>query len=85
MADIADEAQNEHEKMIERGLMAIRSQFTASSALVCQDCGEPIPERRRHLLPGVKTCVLCQERKEFQHKVGVYPLLTRHAVNQDEE
>ncbi|MFT2798986.1 TraR/DksA C4-type zinc finger protein [Serratia sp. N21D137] len=85
MPDIADEAQIEHDKMIERGLMAIRTQFTASSALVCIDCGETIPEKRRHILPGVKTCVLCQERNEFQHKVGAYPLLTRHAVNTDEE
>ncbi|WP_447876435.1 TraR/DksA C4-type zinc finger protein [Serratia fonticola] len=84
MPDIADEAQNEHDNMIECGVMAIRSHFTASSALACQDCGEPIPEKRRHLLPGVKTCVLCQERKEFLHKVGVYSLLTRHDAHEDE-
>ena len=41
MPDIADEAQNEHDNMIECGLMAIRAQFTTRSALVCQDCGEP--------------------------------------------
>ncbi len=84
MPDIADEAQNEHDNMIECGLMAIRAQFTTRSALVCQDCGEPIPEKRRHLLPGVKTCVMCQERKEFLHKVGAYPLLAQHDDYKDD-
>jgi phage/conjugal plasmid C-4 type zinc finger TraR family protein len=23
----------------------------------CEECGEPIPERRRQALPGVRTCV----------------------------
>jgi len=30
------------------------------SAEDCEDCGEPIPERRRQALPGVQTCVGCQ-------------------------
>jgi phage/conjugal plasmid C-4 type zinc finger TraR family protein len=25
----------------------------------CADCGEPIPERRRAALPGVKLCIDC--------------------------
>ena len=70
MPDLADEAQSEHDMMIERGLSAIRSQFTSHGSTVCLHCGEPIPEQRRQLLVGVKTCVPCQERKEFQLKVG---------------
>ena len=27
----------------------------------CEDCGAPIPERRRVALPGVKRCVRCQQ------------------------
>ena len=30
------------------------------SAEDCDDCGEPIPDRRRQALPGVRTCVACQ-------------------------
>jgi phage/conjugal plasmid C-4 type zinc finger TraR family protein len=30
------------------------------SAEDCDECGEPIPERRRVALPGVRTCVSCQ-------------------------
>ena len=32
----------------------------------CEECGEPIPEARRLLIPGVTMCVYCkalQERK----------------------
>lgn len=30
------------------------------SALVCDDCDKPIPEKRRLALPGVRRCVKCQ-------------------------
>lgn len=73
MPDIADDAQSEEQLMIERGLTTIRVQFVSQSAVNCQQCGDHIPERRRQLLPGVKTCVHCQERTEFYRKVGSAP------------
>jgi phage/conjugal plasmid C-4 type zinc finger TraR family protein len=30
------------------------------SLLVCEECGEPIPEGRRLAVPGVRMCVQCQ-------------------------
>jgi phage/conjugal plasmid C-4 type zinc finger TraR family protein len=30
----------------------------------CEDCGEVIPERRRVALPGVRTCVACQQERD---------------------
>ncbi|MEN2787229.1 DksA/TraR family C4-type zinc finger protein [Sphingomonas qilianensis] len=30
----------------------------------CEDCGEPIPERRRVAVPGVRTCVACQSGRD---------------------
>jgi RNA polymerase-binding transcription factor DksA len=30
------------------------------SATHCLDCGEPIPEKRRLALAGVRTCIACQ-------------------------
>ena len=30
------------------------------SAEECDDCGEPIPKKRREALPGVRTCIACQ-------------------------
>ena len=37
-----------------------RAHIPAGPALThCVECGEPIPERRRAALPGVRTCVPC--------------------------
>ncbi|MFN3451271.1 MAG: DksA/TraR family C4-type zinc finger protein [Sphingorhabdus sp.] len=34
------------------------------SAEFCDDCGEPVPERRRAALPGVRTCISCQAARD---------------------
>jgi len=34
------------------------------SATHCDECGEPIPEARRKAVPGVRTCVACQSRRD---------------------
>ena len=34
------------------------------SAEYCDDCGEPIPEKRRTALPGTRTCVACQSARD---------------------
>ena len=34
------------------------------SADECDDCGEPIPTKRRDALPGVRTCVGCQSQRD---------------------
>jgi phage/conjugal plasmid C-4 type zinc finger TraR family protein len=34
------------------------------SALVCRECGEPIPEARRLAVPGCVHCVHCAEQLE---------------------
>src|SRR4051794_34509252 len=34
------------------------------SAEECEDCGEPIPKKRREALPGVRTCVACQSVRD---------------------
>jgi len=39
------------------------------SALICEECGEEIPEGRRKAQPGCRFCVDCQdqlERKEWK-------------------
>lgn len=30
----------------------------------CEECGEAIPAARRAALPGVRTCVACQNRRD---------------------
>ena len=37
---------------------------SGESAEECDDCGEPIPARRREALPGVRTCVACQSVRD---------------------
>jgi phage/conjugal plasmid C-4 type zinc finger TraR family protein len=34
------------------------------SAKECDDCGEPIPKKRREAIPGVRTCVACQSERD---------------------
>jgi phage/conjugal plasmid C-4 type zinc finger TraR family protein len=40
------------------------------SARECDDCGEPIPRRRREALPGVRTCVACQSERDAKTVAG---------------
>jgi len=37
---------------------------SGESAEECDDCGEPIPKKRREALPGVRTCVTCQSERD---------------------
>ena len=34
------------------------------SAEECDDCGAPIPARRREALSGVRTCIVCQTGRD---------------------
>lgn len=64
MSDLFDRAQEREEEMRADALaeQARRAdgQTARVSATYCA-CGEPIPEARRKYLPGVQTCVECQE------------------------
>jgi phage/conjugal plasmid C-4 type zinc finger TraR family protein len=37
---------------------------SGDSAEECDDCGEPVPNKRREALPGVRTCVACQAERD---------------------
>ncbi|THD34800.1 MAG: DksA/TraR family C4-type zinc finger protein [Sphingomonas sp.] len=42
-----------------------RARMPAGDGLdYCEDCGEDIPARRREALPGARTCVVCQARRD---------------------
>ena len=43
---------------------------SGESAEDCDDCGEPIPKRRREALPGVRTCVPCQSTRDARPVAG---------------
>ncbi len=39
----------------------------------CAECEEPIPEKRRQVLPGVKLCLDCQQERDgtYQQRSGI--------------
>ena len=39
----------------------------------CAECDEPIPEKRRLALPGVKLCIECQQERDtaFKNRGGI--------------
>lgn len=51
---------------LQAGALADHAQWHVLSAKECEapHCGEPIPNARRRLLPGVQLCVECQARIE---------------------
>lgn len=56
-----------HEEQKDRRISDIRDRLPKGvSAVTCEMCEAPIPQRRREWLPGVKTCVDCQELLEAQ-------------------
>ena len=53
--------QDQIDDSVNDAVSAARSRLPrGESAEYCDECGEPIPEKRRVALPGVRTCVECQ-------------------------
>lgn len=81
MTDVLDRAQEREEEMRQDALAerARQAQIVAGdSALICAECGEPIPLQRRLKLPGVQTCIECQ--KDAEHRSWLANRRGRHAV-----
>lgn len=64
MADVADIANDIEQERITRILESRAQPADRPSAMQCEDCGAPIPDARRQALPGVITCIHCQELNE---------------------
>jgi len=53
------------EDTVRDAIAGARARMPAGESLEhCEDCGEPIPDRRRTALPGVRTCVACQSERD---------------------
>ncbi len=54
------------EASIEDALKRMQSKRAAvgESLMHCAECEEPIPEARRHAIPGVKLCIDCQGERD---------------------
>ena len=44
--------------------MKAQAQPKGESLTHCAECDEPIPEKRRQAIPGVKLCIDCQSGRE---------------------
>ncbi len=68
MSDFADLAA-EREQQIRDDALAAQARSAGkhhvdASAEFCAVCGEPIPEKRRTVVPDVQTCMPCQRELE---------------------
>ena len=53
------------EDTVRDAVAGARARLPAGDSLThCEDCGEAIPERRRTVLAGVRTCVACQSERD---------------------
>ncbi|MGY8811471.1 MAG: TraR/DksA family transcriptional regulator [Pseudomonadales bacterium] len=68
MADACDLGNDRAQQIIDDALAARRQQASRPVVdhLFCESCGVAIPPKRRELLPGVETCVHCQEILEHK-------------------
>ena len=48
--------------------MQARRAPVGDSLTHCAECDEPIPEKRRNALPGVKLCIECQQERDSAYK-----------------
>ena len=71
MTDIFDRASEREEETRADALAnqsrraGLEGKTVKDSAKYCGACGDRIPLKRRQAVPGVQTCVSCQEELEF--------------------
>ncbi|EAR0283719.1 conjugal transfer protein TraR [Salmonella enterica subsp. enterica] len=70
MSDEADDAYTVTEQLTVTGINRIRQKIVCAGVPVynCRSCGNPIPEARRKIFPGVTLCVGCRSFQEKQEK-----------------
>ena len=57
--------QDQIEDSIRDAILEARSHMpSGESPEECEECGEPIPEKRRAAIPGVRTCIACQGARD---------------------
>ncbi len=76
MSDFADLASEREQELRDDALAAQqrRRPVVAETAGPCAICDEPIPLARQHALPGVQTCIDCQQELERALLRGARPL-----------
>ena len=63
--------QDQIDDTVTDAVRAARARMTSGNgASHCDDCGEPIPDKRRLALPSTRTCVPCQAQRDGQIRHG---------------
>ena len=64
-----DDAVNEQiNSTIEDAVARARGEIPHGESLYeCEECGDPIPEARRKAIPGVRSCIACQQDKDSKN------------------
>ena len=65
--------QDQIDDTVNDAVMAARARLSGGdSAEECDDCGEPIPERRRAAVAGVRTCIACQSASDARPSAQLF-------------
>ncbi len=57
--------QDQIDDSVKDAVAGARARMPAGDSLThCEECGDPIPARRREALGGVRTCVACQTERD---------------------
>ncbi len=57
--------QDQIDDTVRDGILRARARMPAGTGEIhCVECGEEIPEARRLVVPGVRTCVACQSARD---------------------
>ena len=65
--------QDQIDATVKDAILRARSQLPSGPGLMhCEECDAPIPEARRKAMPGVRSCVRCQEAHDKAATAGGY-------------
>ena len=65
--------QDQIDDTVKDAVLRARARMSAGAGSdECEDCGEDIPPARRAALPGTRTCVACQSKRDATvRRVGI--------------
>jgi phage/conjugal plasmid C-4 type zinc finger TraR family protein len=62
--------QEQIDDTVKDGVLRAKAKIPSGpSASHCDECGEAIPEARRAALPGVRLCIVCQQKADADDRV----------------
>ncbi|BBC73395.1 conserved hypothetical protein [Altererythrobacter sp. B11] len=65
--------QDQIDDSVKDALVIARSRLPSGDGRAeCEECGEPIPQARRRALPGARTCVECQTKRDARPSFSAF-------------